>query len=489
MNVRTRFAPSPTGYMHIGNLRTALYAYLIAKSQGGSFILRLEDTDQGRYVQDAADFIYRTMRLTGLTYDEGPDVGGGYGPYVQSQRKDIYKEYAKKLVDSGVAYPCFCTKERLAQVRDSCQAQKTMFKYDRHCLSIPPEEAQQRMEAGQTHVIRQKMPQDGTTSFTDEVFGTITVENDTLEDQVLVKSDGLPTYNFANVIDDHLMEITHVVRGTEYLSSAPKYNLLYEALQWPIPTYVHLPPIMKGEGKKLSKREGDASFEDFYQKGYLKEAIINYIALLGWSPGAQEEIFSLAELEQRFDIRGLSKSPAIFDTAKLRWVNGVYIRKLSSQAFHQMALPYYEGLLSPHNVDLPKVSALIQSRVEVLSEIPEMVDFLSYLPEYDIALFSHKKMKTDAKVALRSLEHVVPLLKSLEEWHSESLNMTFKRAVQDLNVKTGQVLWPVRTAITGKPSSPGGALDAAELLGQVETVRRIKIAIQKIKNEISNEAL
>lgn len=482
--VRTRFAPSPTGYMHIGNLRTALYAYLIAKSHGGDFILRIEDTDQEREVEGAVEFIYRTMRLTGLNYDEGPDVGGDYGPYVQSQRKEIYRKYAMMLVDKGAAYPCFCSKERIERLREEAQKRKQPFRYDRCCLSIDPHEARRRIEAGEPFVVRQKMPQSGATTFSDAVYGEITVDNSTLEDQILLKSDGLPTYNFANVVDDHLMEISHVVRGSEYLSSTPKYNLLYEAFGWEIPTYVHLPPIMKEEGKKLSKRHGDASFEDFYNKGYLKEAIINYIALLGWNPGTEQEIFSLEELVEQFSISGISKSPAIFDINKLRWMNGVYIRSLSLEQFHELALPYYEKVLADTPVDLHKLSEVLQSRTEVLGEIPETIGFLAELPEYSTELYRHKKMKTDEIISLESLKQALPVLEQLDDWSEKAIAGVLSEVVKANGWKTGQVFWPVRVAISGKQFTPGGATSLAEVLGKEETLRRIRVGIEKLEQVV-----
>ena len=393
--VRTRFAPSPTGYMHIGNLRTALYAYLLAKANGGDFILRIEDTDQERYVDGAVDLIFKTMKETGLIHDEGPDIGGPYGPYIQSERRNIYKEYAQKLVELGGAYYCFCDKERLDALRAQQEAAKVMPKYDGHCARLSKEEIEEKLAAGVPYVIRQKIPRRGTTTFHDEIFGKITVDNATLDDNVLLKSDGLPTYNFANVIDDHLMNITHIIRGSEYLSSTPKYNLLYEAFGWEIPTYIHVSPVMKDAHKKLSKREGDASYEDFINKGYLKDAIINYIALLGWSPGGEQEIFTMDELIKAFNLEGISKSPAIFDVQKLNWLNGEYIRKMSSEEFHEMALPYIRQAVKNEAVDTRKISDLLHQRCEKLSDIPEQIDFFDTLPEYSPELYCHKKMKTN----------------------------------------------------------------------------------------------
>ena len=476
--VRTRFAPSPTGYMHIGNLRTALYTYLIARVHNGEFILRIEDTDQGRYVDDALAVIYNTMQLAGLEYDEGPDVGGNYGPYVQSQRKEIYAKHAQQLVDSGHAYPCFCTLERLNAARES-SITAGVWRYDRHCRELNPTEAARRIAAGESYVIRQKMPESGTTTFVDAVFGEITVPNSELEDQVLLKADKMPTYNFANVVDDHLMGITHVVRGTEYLSSAPKYNLLYDAFGWEIPTYVHLTPIMREPGKKLSKRHGDASFGDFYQKGYLIEAIINYIALLGWSPGTKQEIFSLEELKQHFSLSGLSKSPAVFDTKKLRWMNSVYIRQLSVEQFKEYAQPYLDQVLQGSAIAEDKVIELLQSRVEVFSEIPQMIEFLVSLPDYQVEMLCHAKTDTGLPEALESMRHSYTALLSLKTWNVALIKSTLKATVKSLGVKTGRILWPLRIAVSGQESTPGGAYDILELLGQEESLKRLQLGIDK----------
>lgn len=480
--VRTRFAPSPTGYMHIGNLRTALYAYLIARKNNGKFILRIEDTDQERYVEGAVDVIYNTLKLVGLQYDEGPDIGGAYGPYIQSQRKNIYAEYAKKLIDLGGAYYCFCSKERLEALREECKKKGIPFKYDGHCRNISKEEAEERIKKGEQYVIRQKIPMTGRTGFHDEVYGDITVSNDTLDDNILIKSDGMPTYNFAHVIDDHLMGITHVVRGSEYLSSTPKYVLLYKAFGWDVPVYIHLPLIVRPDGKKLSKREGDASFEDFYEKGYLKEAIINYIALLGWSPGTDEEIFSLKELEQRFSIEGLNKSPAVFDINKLRWMNGEYIRRMSLEQFNEAAMPYYKKVIKRQNIDFMKLSSLLHTRTEVLSEIPENIDFIEELPDYDVNMYVHKKMRTDLKNSLEHLKKAYEVLQDVQEWDDEHIHDALFKLIQELGVKNGQVLWPIRTAVSGKQFTPGGAIELSSLLGKEETLRRIKIGIDKLSN-------
>lgn len=464
--------------MHIGNLRTALYAYLLTKSKGGKFILRIEDTDQERYVEGAVDVIYKTMKDTGLIHDEGPDIGGDYGPYIQSERREIYKEYAKKLVETGNAYYCFCTKERLEDLRNRQTAMKMPTKYDGHCSRLTKEEIEEKMANGEPYVIRQKMPRHGKTSFHDEVFGDITVDNEILDDNVLLKADGLPTYNFANVIDDHLMKITHIIRGSEYLSSTPKYNLLYEAFGWEIPKYIHVSPVMKDNGKKLSKREGDASYEDFINKGYLKEAIVNYIALLGWSPSGEREKFTLSELIDAFDIKGISKSPAIFDEKKLAWLNGEYIRELSAEEFHSLALPYYEGVITNKDINLEAVSHLLQQRCEKLSDIPEQVDFFDNLPEYGADLYTHKKMKTNPENSLEALNEALPVLEGLESWTQESIHDSLIALVEKLGLKNGRILWPVRVAVSGKAFTPGGGVELAAILGKEETIRRIKKGIE-----------
>lgn len=478
--IRTRFAPSPTGYMHIGNLRTALYEYLIAKKNGGKFILRIEDTDQERYIEGAVDIIYKTLKVAGLQHDEGPDIGGDYGPYVQSERKGIYKEYAQKLVDIGHAYYCFCTKERLAQVKEENDAAGIPYKYDRCCMKLRKEEINENLKNNVPYVIRQKMPDIGTTSFEDAVFGTITVENSSLEDQILLKSDGLPTYNFANVIDDHLMKITHIVRGSEYLSSTPKYNLLYQAFGWEIPTYVHVSPVMKNATQKLSKRAGDPSFEDLISMGYLVEAVINYVALLGWSPGGEQEIFTLKELEKEFSLSGISRSPAIFDTGKLNWMNGEYIRKMTADEFHEVAKPYYAGNITNPAIDLKKVSRILQPRTEVLNTIPDNIDFIDQLPEYDPEMYIHKKMKTTLENSLENLKAAAQVLESVSEWNEQVLHDTLMQLVQDMGIKNGQMLWPIRTAVTGKSVSPGGAIEVADILGKEETLKRINMGIEKL---------
>lgn len=479
--IRTRFAPSPTGYMHIGNLRTALYEYLIAKRNNGKFILRIEDTDQERFVEGATDVIYKTLETAGLRHDEGPDIGGPCGPYIQSERKGSYMEYAKKLVDTGAAYYCFCTKERLAALKEEIEKNGGTYRYDRHCLGLSKEEVGRKLAAGEPFVIRQKMPDTGSTSFDDAVYGTITVDNSELEDQVLIKSDGLPTYNFANVIDDHLMQITHVVRGNEYLSSTPKYNLLYQAFGWDIPTYIHVSTIIKPDGRKMSKRTGDPSFEDLISQGYLVEAVINYVALLGWSPGTTQEIFSLKELEQAFDIHGISKSPAVFDINKLNWMNGEYIRKMTAEQFHTVASPYYSEALKSSGVDTFKISKLLQPRTEVLTAIPGIVEFFERLPEYDISLYEHKKMKTDTVNSLTGLKAALPVLEGVSSWDNDTLYNTLTELAQSLGVKNSQILWPIRTALSGKDVTPGGATELAEILGRDESLRRIGIGIEKLE--------
>lgn len=477
---RTRFAPSPTGYMHIGNLRTALYAYLLTKSMGGDFILRIEDTDQERYVEGATDVIYNTLKETGLIWDEGPDIGGNYGPYIQSERKHLYKEYAEKLVESGHAYYCFCDKERLDRVRHECEVQKLPPKYDKHCMSLTSEEIRAKLDAGVPYVIRQNMPVSGTTSFDDAVFGRITVENSTLDDQILLKSDGMPTYNFANVVDDHLMGITHVIRGNEYLSSTPKYNLLYEAFGWEIPQYIHCSPVMRDHTHKLSKRDGDASYEDFINKGYLKEAIINYIALLGWSPQGDREKYTLSELAEVFSVEGISKSPAIFDENKLAWLNGEYIRELTPEQFHEKAKPYYEGIIKKPEIDTKKISALLQKRTEKLSDIPEQIDFFEKLPEYDNSLFVHKKMKTNEENSKTALLAVRELFENQTDWSFDALHDAAMGLVEKLGVKNGQLLYPLRVALSGKAFTPGGGIELAEILGRDESLKRIDTAINKL---------
>lgn len=478
--VRTRFAPSPTGYMHIGNLRTALYTYLIAKKNGGDFILRIEDTDRERYVEGAVEVIYNTLRQAGLKWDEGPDIGGDYGPYVQSERMGMFKEYALKLVENGNAYYCFCDKDRLDEVRKIQEASHIPPMYDRHCRDLSKEEVEEKLAAGIPYVIRQKMPLEGTTTFHDEIYGDITVENSTLDDQILIKTDGMPTYNFANVVDDHTMGITHVVRGNEYLSSAPKYNLLYEAFGWEVPVYIHCAPVMKDHTKKLSKRNGDASFEDIVAKGYLPEAVVNFIALLGWAPKGEEEIFNLDELAENFDLSGISKSPAIFDPVKLKAVNAAHIKKLSPEKFLELALPYIKQSVKREDVDLNLLAAMIQSRTELFTDIPEMIDFIDALPEYDTAMYCHKKMKTNEETSLEALKAALPVLEALDVWTEEAVHKALFDLIAKLEVKNGWLLWPVRTAVSGKQFTPGGGVELCHLLGKEETLSRIRRGIEKL---------
>lgn len=483
-DIRTRFAPSPTGYMHIGNLRTALYTYLIAKKEGGSFILRIEDTDQERYVEGATEIIYRTLKAVGLNWDEGPDIGGPVGPYVQSERMGIFKKYALELVEKGAAYYCFCDKDRLQELKAVQEASGVSPMYDRHCRSLPKEEVSRLLAAGTPYVIRQKIPLEGTTTFHDELFGDITVENSTLDDQILIKADGMPTYNFANVVDDHLMGITHVVRGNEYLASSPKYNLLYEAFGWEVPKYIHVSPIMKDKHQKLSKRNGDASFEDLVAKGYLAEAIINYIALLGWAPKSERELFTLEELKTEFDIDGLSKSPSIFDPLKLRAINAEYIRRLSPEEFFVCARPYLEQAIKRQDVDLRAIAALLQNRTEVLSDIPGQVDFIDSLPEYELSLYDNKKMKTNPETALDALTRSLPALEALEEWNENTVHDALFSLIKSLDVKNGYILWPVRVAVSGRQFTPGGALELCCILGKKDSLDRIRRSIDLISSQI-----
>lgn len=479
--VRVRYAPSPTGYMHIGNLRTALYGYLFARSQDGSFILRIEDTDQQRYVPQALSVIYDTLAQTGIIYDEGPDKDGGRGPYIQSQRRELYMKYALQLVEQGHAYYCFCSQEELEARRQEAEAHGQVFKYDKHCASIPLAEAKRRAASGEPFVIRQNTPVSGTVGFKDVVYGDITVDCSTLDDMILIKADGLPTYNFANVIDDHLMEITHVLRGSEYLSSSPKYTLLYNAFGWKEPVYVHLPLIMKDAHNKLSKRNGDASYQDLCAKGFLPQAIINYIALLGWNPGTNQEIFSMPELIEAFSLENISKSPALFDPLKLRWMNGEYIKALPFEEFSALARPWYEKSAVKGKYDYDKLSRLMQSRIECFSEIPEKVDFLPQVAPHSPELYAHKKFKLTPADAMRSLELVLPALKNLEPFNEESIHDCLINLAQDNNLKNGQVLWPVRVALSGLPSTPGGAVELAALLGREETLKRLLSGIALLK--------
>ena len=477
--VRTRFAPSPTGYMHIGNLRTALYTYMIAKHAGGDFILRIEDTDQGRFVEGATELIYRTLKQTGLNYDEGPDIGGPVGPYIQSERRGLYLDYAKLLIEKGAAYYCFCAKE------ESDAASDVPTKYDGRCSRLSADEVKAKLNAGVPYVIRQKMPAEGQTTFSDVVYGDITVDNAELDDQILIKSDGLPTYNFANVIDDHLMGITHVVRGSEYLSSAPKYNLLYQAFGWEIPTYVHCSPVMRNEHEKLSKRKGDPSYEDLLDMGYLKDALINYVTLLGWSPGGEREIFTLHELTDIFEIRGISKSPAIFDTQKLRHINAEYIRAMSAEDFHAIAEPYMRKTVTNPAIDTRLIAPLLQPRCEQLTDIPEQVDFFDALPEYSPELYRHKKMKTDEAISLDILKKLVPVISSISDWSHEVIHDALFGLIAELEVKNGIVLWPLRTALSGKPTTPGGGVELCEILGKEESLARINAGIALLEKALA----
>ncbi|MBO4898030.1 MAG: glutamate--tRNA ligase [Clostridia bacterium] len=480
MKIRTRFAPSPTGYMHVGNLRTALFAYLLAKHDGGDFILRIEDTDRERYVDGAVDLIYKALRDTGLKHDEGPDIGGDYGPYIQSERKNLYKEYAEELVRRGGAYYCFCDKERLDELKKRQEEAKVPSKYDGHCRHLTPEQIKEKLDSGCPYVIRQKIPRSGATTYHDEVFGDITTPNDTLDDNILLKSDGMPTYNFANVIDDHLMNITHVIRGSEYLPSTPKYNLLYEAFGWEIPKYVHCSPVMKDAQHKLSKRTGDASYEDFIEKGYLKDAVLNYIALLGWSPGDDREILTLDEMVEAFSVKGISKSPAIFDIEKLNWMNGEYIRKLTPEEFTKEAMPYYKQAVK-RDVDYNVLTECLHDRTEKFSDIPEQLDFIDELPDYGIELYTHKKMKTNPENSLEALKNILPVLEGIDNWDGETIHTKLLELVSEMGVKNGMVLWPLRVALSGKPFTPGGGIEIARILGKEESIARVKRGIEKLQ--------
>ena len=475
--VRTRFAPSPTGYMHVGNLRTALYTWLIARHAGGTFILRIEDTDQVRQVEGATEVIYRTMAECGLTHDEGPDVGGPVGPYIQSERRDLYLPYAQLLVEKGAAYYCFCEKT------ESEEDSGDFSRGDDPCRNLSPEEVQANLAAGKPWVIRQRIPHEGTTTFHDVSFGDITVENQTLDDQVLLKRDGLPTYNFANVIDDHLMGITHVVRGSEYLSSAPKYNLLYEAFGWDIPTYVHCSPVMRDQHSKMSKRHGDPSYEDLRDQGFLTPAILNYVALLGWAPKGElgeQEIFSLSELVDAFDIAGISKSPAIFDIEKLTYFNATYLRRLTPEAFAKVAEPYIrQGVKNPA-IDAAAVAALLQARCEKLTDIPEKVDFFDALPDYDVAFFTNKKSKTNSEVSARMLQAAISALENLTDWTQDNVHDCLIGLAESLGVKNATLMWPVRIAAAGKLVTPGGAVEICHILGKDETLRRLRLGLEKL---------
>ena len=478
--VRTRFAPSPTGRMHVGNLRTALYAYLIAKHEGGDFILRIEDTDQERYVEGALDIIYRTLEKTGLVHDEGPDKDGGVGPYVQSERQasGIYMKYAKQLIEQGDAYYCFCDKERLESLKTSVSEDGTQIvNYDKHCLHLSKEEIEANLAAGKPYVVRINMPTEGTTTFHDEIYGDITVPNAELDDMILIKSDGYPTYNFANVIDDHLMNITHVVRGNEYLSSAPKYNRLYEAFGWEVPVYVHCPLITDENHKKLSKRCGHSSYEDLLDQGFVSEAIVNYVALLGWCPQDNREIFSLPELVEAFDYHHMSKSPAVFDINKLKWMNGEYLKAMDFDKFYELAEPYIKKVITK-DYDLKKIASLIKSRIEILPDIKDQIDFFEAVPEYDTAMYCHKKMKTNEETSLEVLKEILPRLEAWDDYSNDALFGLLKGFAEEKGYKNGYVMWPVRTAVSGKQNTPGGAPEIMEVLGKAESVERIKNAIE-----------
>ncbi|MBQ8946797.1 MAG: glutamate--tRNA ligase [Lachnospiraceae bacterium] len=480
--IRTRYAPSPTGRMHVGNLRTALYAYLIAKHEGGDFLLRIEDTDQERYVEGAVDIIYRTLKDTGLVHDEGPDRDGGVGPYVQSERvsSGIYMKYAKELIDKGEAYYCFCDKERLESLKTTINTpdgEKTINVYDKHCLSLTPEEVKDNLDAGIPFVIRQNNPTEGRTTFTDELYGDISVENAELDDMILIKSDGYPTYNFANVVDDHLMGITHVVRGNEYLSSSPKYNRLYEAFGWEVPVYVHCPLITDENHNKLSKRSGHSSFEDLIEQGFVSEAVVNFVALLGWSPEDNTEIFSLEELVRAFDYHKISKSPAVFDMGKLRWMNGEYIKAMDFDAFYDRAESYIKQTIT-QPYDLKHIAEMVKSRIETFEDIPEMIDFFEKVPDgYDVSMYTHKKMKTDTASSLKVLKDTLPILEECDDYSIDNLYALLSVYVSETEVKTGYVMWPLRTALSGKQTTPAGATEIMEVLGKEETVKRIKEAI------------
>ena len=483
--VRTRFAPSPTGRMHVGNLRTALYAYLIAKHEDGDFMLRIEDTDQVRFVEGALEIIYHTLEETGLVHDEGPDKDGGVGPYVQSERNasGIYLEYAKKLIEQGDAYYCFCNKERLESLKSKVSEDggTEIVVYDKHCLSLSKEEVEANLAAGKPYVIRFNMPTEGTTTFSDDIYGDITVPNEEMEDLILIKSDGYPTYNFANVVDDHLMGITHVVRGNEYLSSSPKYNRLYEAFGWEVPEYVHCPLITDENHQKLSKRCGHSSYEDLVEQGFLSEAIINFVALLGWSPEDNTEIFTLEELIKKFDYKHLSKSPAVFDYTKLKWMNGEYFKAMDEDRFYEMAEPYLKDALTKE-LDLRKIASMVKTRIEIFPDIKEMVDFFEELPEYDVTMYTHKKMKTGTESSLEVLQEILPILEEQNDYSNDALYQTLVAYVEKKGCKNGYVMWPVRTAVSGKQMTPAGATEIMEILGKEESLARIRKGIEKLQS-------
>lgn len=481
MKIRTRYAPSPTGKMHVGNLRSALYEFLIAKHEGGDFMLRIEDTDQERFVEGATEIIYRTMEKTGLLHDEGPDKDGGYGPYVQSERMKtgIYLKYAKELIDKGEAYYCFCDKERLATLKTEVVEGKEISIYDKHCLSLSKEEIEKNLAEGKPYVIRQNNPNEGTTTFHDELYGDITVDNEQLDDMILIKTDGYPTYNFANVVDDHTMNITHVVRGNEYLSSSPKYQRLYDAFGWQSPVYVHLPLITDEDHKKLSKRSGHASFEDLLEQGFVTEAIVNYIALLGWSPEDNNEIFTLEQLIKDFDYHRISKSPAVFDIVKLRWMNGEYIKAMDMDKYLEVAMPYINDVVKS-DVDKTKLASWVKTRIETFNDIKDHIDFVDTLPDYDIEMYTHKKMKTNAETSLAVLNEILPVLEATDDYSNDALYATIMKFVEEKGYKNGFVLWPIRTAVSGKQMTPAGATELMELFGKEESLRRIRVGIEKL---------
>ena len=481
--IRTRFAPSPTGRMHVGNLRSALYEFLIAKHAGGDFMLRIEDTDQERFVEGAVDIIYDTLAKAGITHDEGPDKDGGYGPYVQSERMKtgIYMKYAKELIEKGEAYYCFCDKERLSTLKTEVVEGKEIMIYDKHCLHLGKEEVEKNLAEGKPFVIRQNIPMEGTTTFHDELYGDITVENAELDDMILIKSDGYPTYNFANVVDDHTMNITHVVRGNEYLSSSPKYQRLYDAFGWKSPVYIHLPLITDENHKKLSKRSGHSSVEDLLEQGFLPEAVVNYIALLGWSPEDNREIFSLDELIKEFDYHRINKSPSVFDYMKLKWMNGEYIKAMADEAFYTMAEPYLKSVIKK-DLDLHKIAAMVKTRIEVFPDICDLIDFFETLPEYDPEMYTHKKMKTNKETSLAVLQELCPVFEQQEDYSNDALYQLLTTFAAEHEYKNGYVLWPVRTAVSGKQMTPAGATEIMEILGKEESINRIRKGIELLQN-------
>ncbi|WP_276958405.1 glutamate--tRNA ligase [Faecalibaculum rodentium] len=488
---RTRFAPSPTGYMHIGNLRTALFEYLIAKHDGGDFLLRIEDTDQERQVEGAEEMIYKTLKDCGLNWDEGPDIGGEFGPYVQSERLPMYKGYAEKLVELGGAHYCFCSEDEVEQQRHEAEELGIGFRFDDPCRHLSDEEIREKLEADEPYVIRQTIKNVGETYFDDEVYGRIEFDGDLLDDQILLKSDGFPTYNFANIIDDHTMEISHVVRGNEYLSSTPKYNLIYDAYGWERPTYVHVPPVMKDEQHKLSKRNGDASFQDLLAKGYLPEAVINYLALLGWSPETEQEIYTMDELIEHFDVKRISRSPAIFDIDKLTWMNGMYLRAMDLETYHETILPWLKPALKNPDLDTMEIAKILQPRIDKLSDIPEAVDFFNHLMDHALEMYRHKKMKSTPELALKALKEARSVIEGIDDanWTEETVHEALLDLPKKMGLKNGQVLWPVRTAVTGKQFTPGGAIEIVNILGKEESLRRIDRGIARLEEALAGEDL